>query len=75
MQKRSNHDTGCKARVALEALNVEPTVPELAAEYGVHPTMIHQWIEPLPAIGPRTKASGNAGRCGRYLKAGQQKIP
>lgn len=43
MRKRRNHDAGFKARVALEALKGERTVSELAAEYGVHPTMIHQW--------------------------------
>ncbi|MFJ1294057.1 transposase [Paracoccus yeei] len=43
MRKRRNHDAGFKARVALEALKGECTVSELAAEYGVHPTMIHQW--------------------------------
>jgi transposase len=57
MRKRRNHDAGFKARVALEALKGERTVSELAAEYGVHPTMIHQWSEPLSAIGPRTMAS------------------
>ena len=46
MRKRRNHDAGFKARVALEALNGERTVSELAAEHGVHPTMIHQWSEP-----------------------------
>lgn len=37
------HDAGFKARVALEAVKGERKVSELAAEYGVHPTMIHQW--------------------------------
>ena len=46
MSKRRNHDAGFKARVALEAVKGERTVLELAAEYGVHPTMIHQWSEP-----------------------------
>jgi len=41
MRKRRNHDAGFKARVALEAVKGERTVSELAAEYGVHPTMIH----------------------------------
>jgi transposase-like protein len=50
MSKRRNHDAAFKARVALEAVKGERTVSELAAEYGVHPTMIHQWIEPLSAI-------------------------
>jgi len=47
MSKRRNHDAGVKARVALEALKSERTVSELAAEYGVHPTMIHQWKKAL----------------------------
>jgi len=47
MKKRKNHDAGFKARVALEAVKGERTVSELAAEYGVHPTMIHQWKRAL----------------------------
>lgn len=39
MSKRRNHDAAFKARVALEAVKGERTVSELAAEYGVHPTM------------------------------------
>ena len=51
MSKRRNHDAGFKARVALEAVKGERTVSELAAEFGVHPTMIHQWkngLLPVP---------------------------
>ncbi|WP_423208233.1 transposase [Paracoccus yeei] len=47
MLKRRNHDASFKARVALEAVKGERTVSELAAEYGVHPTMIHQWKKAL----------------------------
>lgn len=47
MKKRRNHDAGFKARVALEAVKGERTVSDLAAEYGVHPTMIHQWKKAL----------------------------
>jgi transposase len=47
MRKRRNHDAGFKARVALEAVKGERTVSELAAEYGVHPTMIPQWKKAL----------------------------
>jgi transposase-like protein len=47
MKKRWNHDAGFKARVALEAVKGERMVSELAAEYGVHPTMIHQWKKAL----------------------------
>jgi transposase-like protein len=45
--KRRKHDAGFKARVALEAVKGERTVSEPAAEYGVHPTMIHQWKKAL----------------------------
>jgi transposase len=47
MRKRRNHDAGFKAQVALEAVKGERTVSELAAGYGVHPTMIHQWKKAL----------------------------
>jgi transposase-like protein len=47
MKKRRDHDAGFRARVALEAVKGERTVSELAAEYGVHPTMIHQWKKAL----------------------------
>ena len=47
MSKRRNHDAAFKARVALDAVKGERTVSELAAEYGVHPTMIHRWKRSL----------------------------
>ncbi len=46
--KRRNDDAAFKVRVALEAVEGERTVSELAAEYGGHPTMIHQWKRSLP---------------------------
>ena len=47
MMKRKVHKPEFKARVALEALKGEQTVFELASRFGVHPTMIHQWEQPL----------------------------
>ena len=75
MKKRRNHDAGFKARVALEAVKGERTVSELAAEYGVHPTMIHQWKKAL-LDGPPTSSNGAARRslrsmrirCGRFMR-------
>ena len=46
-ETRGNHDAGFKARVALEAVKGERTVSELAAESGVHSTMIQQWKKTL----------------------------
>lgn len=47
MSKRRNHGAAFKARVALEALKGEKTAAELAAAFGAHPTMIHQWKKAL----------------------------
>jgi transposase len=43
MSKRKQHHPDFKAKVALEVLNGEETVSELASRSGVHPTMIYQW--------------------------------
>ncbi len=47
MGKFRNYDASVKARVALEAMKIEPTVSQLAAPYGMHPTMTHQWTKAL----------------------------
>jgi transposase len=75
MSKRRNHDAAFKARVALEAVKGERTVSELAAEYGVHPTMIPQWSEPLCAIGSRTMASALLeGAAGIFERGGKAAV-
>ena len=61
MLKRRNHDAAFKARVGLEAVKGERTVSELAAAYGVHPTMIDQW--------KRSLLEGAAGIFERWGKA------
>ena len=45
--KRKQHSAGFKAQVALAALKGDRTVNELAAQYGVHPTLIHGWKKQL----------------------------
>jgi transposase-like protein len=76
MKKRRNHDAGFKARVALEAVKGERTVAELAAEYGVHPTRIHQWKKALlegaadifDRGSKRERPRSTRTRCGRCMK-------
>ena len=42
-RKRKQYSSEFKAKVALAALKDDETVAQLAARYGVHPTMIHTW--------------------------------
>ena len=46
-KKRKQHPPGFKAKVALAAIRNEETISELAARFGVHPTMIHSWKRAL----------------------------
>jgi len=41
--KRKAHRVAFKAQVALAAVKGDRTVNELAAHFGVHPTLIHGW--------------------------------
>lgn len=41
--QRKKYSPEFKAKVALAALKNDETVTELAARFGVHPTMIHTW--------------------------------
>ena len=45
--KRKKYNPEFKAKVALAAIKNEETVSELAARFGVHPTMIHNWKRSL----------------------------
>jgi transposase-like protein len=45
--KRKQHSPKFKAQVAMAALSGAKTLVELAAEFGVHPTMISTWKQEL----------------------------
>ena len=47
--KRKQHTAAFKAQVALAALKGDKTVNEVAAQFGVHPTLIHDWKKKLLA--------------------------
>jgi putative transposase len=59
MGRRKNHPASFKAQVALAAVRGDRTVNELAAQFGVHPTLIHDWKKKLLA-GAATIFAGNA---------------
>jgi len=46
-KKRSRPSADFKAKVALAAVKEVKTVSELASQFGVHPTQIHQWKRQL----------------------------
>jgi transposase-like protein len=49
MAKRKQHAAAFKAQVALAALKGDKTINEVAAQFGVHPTLIHDWKKKLLA--------------------------
>jgi transposase len=46
-KKRQQHPPAFKAKVALAALKNEEPISELAARFGVHPTLITRWKQAL----------------------------
>lgn len=56
--KRKVHTPAFEAQVALAAVRGDRTVNELAAQFGVHPTLIHAWKKQLPAGAEQVFAAG-----------------
>lgn len=47
MQKRKNYSPSFKAKVAIEAIKNEKTLPELSQIFGVHPKIISKWKQEM----------------------------
>jgi len=59
--KRKTHTAAFKAQVALAAVKGDRTANELAAHFGVHPTLIHGWKKQLLAGAEAAFGGGAAG--------------
>jgi len=56
--KRKSHTAAVKAQVALAAVRGDRTVNELAAQFDVHPTLLHAWKKQLLAGAEQVFANG-----------------
>jgi transposase len=82
--KRKQYSPQFKAKVALEAVRGEKTISELTSQYGIHPTMIHNWkrqlLEGVSSLfengskGSRVSENHQAQTDESYRQIGQLKV-
>ena len=79
-RKRTTHSAAFKAQVALAAVKGDRTVNELAAHFGVHPTLIHGWKKQLLGgaeavfAGAKASASTDDRTAELYEQIGRLKV-
>ena len=66
-RKRTNHKPEFKARVALEALQEEMTLQEIADKYGIHVNLVQNWKKELRESATEIFTKGS------HLKDGSEK--
>jgi transposase len=45
MKKRAHYSANFKAQIVREILKEEKTIPQIAAEHGIHPNLLRRWHE------------------------------
>ena len=79
---RKNHPAKLKAKVAIEAIEGQRTISEIAQQYGVHPNLVSSWkrqaIELMPELfSPQSVDSGSESEAEKqelYRQIGQMKV-
>jgi transposase len=79
--KRKQYSPNFKARVALAAIRGEQTVPELASQYEIHPTLVNNWKRHLATqasevfeVGAKAPLDQQAQIAELYRQIGQLKV-
>ncbi len=62
MEKRKRHSSGFKAQVALEAIQNQRTIAQIASEYKVHPSQVTKWKRRLKEELPQSFADNGKKR-------------
>lgn len=62
MGKRKRYNAQFKAQIAIQAIQGQKTINELAAEFEIHPNQIAQWKKHLLETAPDIFSGGKAGR-------------
>jgi transposase-like protein len=79
---RKNHPAKLKAKVAIEAIEGQRTISEIAQQYGVHPNLVSSWkrqaIELMPELfTPQSVDSASESDSEKqelYRQIGQMKV-
>jgi transposase-like protein len=79
---RKNHPAKLKAKVAIEAIEGQRTISEIAQQYGVHPNLVSSWkrqaIELMPELFSSqpvdSGSESDAEKQELYRQIGQMKV-